>query len=257
MLPVHLPGLAFTLVLGYLFLIAPFADLPLIRRLKADPSSWRRLRLYRIGSGSAWVFSGLCGALWTGRSLRVVHAAGEPGWIFGARWHTVVFGTLLAGFFALVLMPGAVCLLQPRRIPGYTRAASKVAFFLPHTAVERRWFVLVSVTAGVCEEWIFRGYLLSELQRQAGCSLTIALAMSTALFGWNHLYQGWDNVLKTGVVGLAFGLLAVLTGSLLFPMLLHALVDLQLTIFFRPDRLPKSPPDNAGTVVEEAGTVGA
>ena len=242
----HRPGLALVLVLGYLLFVAPFADLPMVRRLKADPSSWRRLRLYRIGIASAWAFALLCGLLWRHPTLHVAHAPGQPGWIFGARWHTKLVGTLLAVFLALALMPGLLCSLQPRRIPGYTRAARTIAFFLPHTPLERRWFALVSVTAGLTEEWIFRGYLLQELQRQTGCSLSLALAVSSLLFGWNHLYQGLGNTVKTTVAGLAFGVLAILTGGLLIPMLLHALVDLQVNVFFRPERMPEEVPPSAG-----------
>ena len=36
--------------------------------------------------------------------------------------------------------------------------------------------------------------------------------------GWNHLYQGWKAVGSTAVIGLAFGLLALLSGNLLIPI---------------------------------------
>ena len=254
---VHLPGPALTLVVFYV-LLAPLIDRPLMQRLKANPSSRLRVRLYRIGVASSWAFSAVCGFLWRGRSLRVAHLPREPGWIFGAPWHTVLLWALLVTFFALGFLPGVQCLLQPRRIPGYTKAARKLAFFLPATPLERRWFALVSVTAGVCEEWIFRGYLLSELQRQGGCSLTLALAVSTMLFGWNHLYQGWANTLKTGAVGLIFGLLAILTAGLGLPMLLHTLMDLQVLIFFRPEQIPVQttesiPEPRAGQLPDDVG----
>src|SRR5262249_10095741 len=32
-------------------------------------------------------------------------------------------------------------------------------FFLPHTPDEHRWFLLVSLTAGFCEELLYRGFL--------------------------------------------------------------------------------------------------
>jgi membrane protease YdiL (CAAX protease family) len=46
---------------------------------------------------------------------------------------------------------------------------------------------------------------------------------------------GWKAVGSTAVIGLAFGLLALLSGNLLIPILLHSAMDLQIVVFFRPD----------------------
>jgi membrane protease YdiL (CAAX protease family) len=54
--------------------------------------------------------------------------------------------------------------------------------------------------------------------------------VTAIVFGWAHLYQGLTGVLATGALG---GLLAILyaaTGSLLLPVLLHALLDLRVLL---------------------------
>jgi len=53
-----------------------------------------------------------------------------------------------------------------------------------------------------------------------------AVFLGALIFGVGHLYQGPAGVMKTGATGLLMGILYVGTGSLLFPMILHAAVDL-------------------------------
>jgi membrane protease YdiL (CAAX protease family) len=79
------------------------------------------------------------------------------------------------------------------------------------------------VTAGICEEWLFRGYLLALLEPTTGTAA--AVGISAALFGLAHAYQGVGGILKTGVVGLVMGGLAWATGSIWAPILIHAAAD--------------------------------
>ena len=65
-------------------------------------------------------------------------------------------------------------------------------------------------------------------------NLTLALLISAIIFGLQHLYQGVAGVASTVVAGFLFGLLFLLTGSLLLPMLLHAVMDLRLLAVLRP-----------------------
>jgi membrane protease YdiL (CAAX protease family) len=94
----------------------------------------------------------------------------------------------------------------------------------PRRANELLVFFLVSVTAGVWEELLYRGFLMGFLEPRAG--LVAALVFSSAIFGLGHMYQGWRGVLNTALVGLAFALLYALTKSLWWLMLAHALIDM-------------------------------
>lgn len=118
-------------------------------------------------------------------------------------------------------------LLQSRSIaasPEATRAqAAPLKWFMPHSARDRANFRLLSVTAGVCEEWFFRGYVLGLLEPSFG--LWGAVAASTALFGLAHAYQGPLGILRTGIVGLLMAGLTVVTGSIWAPIVVHALAD--------------------------------
>lgn len=219
-----------------LVFVAPFIDLPISRRLEAKLDRKDRLRLYRVVIVYLWLMAGLAWIYRDGTGLRVAHAAGDAAWMFGAAWRTWAIAAAVALFFVVALKPGVDCLLRPRRIPAYTRAMKKVGWVLPQDRQQRRWFALLSVSAGVCEEWILRGVVPHCLHMQAGLSVTAALLVSSALFGWNHLYQGWRGVGSTALIGFMFGLVALLSGGLLLPILLHCAMDLQVVVSFRPDK---------------------
>jgi membrane protease YdiL (CAAX protease family) len=237
------PGLL--AIIGILLFVAPFLDLPLSRRLQAAPTGQRRLLLYWLVIAYLWVLAGLAWVCRDGTEVHVLHAAGDPAWLFGVRWRTWTISAILVLFFALVFKPGVDALLRPRRVPAYTRAMKSLAWLLPHDAQQRRWFALLSVTAGVCEEWVLRGVVFHALNVKIGASITTSLLISSLLFGWNHLYQGRKAVGSTAAIGLAFGLLALLSGNLFVPILLHCAMDLQIVVFFRPDM----PDDSRASII--------
>ncbi len=94
----------------------------------------------------------------------------------------------------------------------------------PQNPTEDRRWVLVSITAGVCEEFVYRGVLLGVLIPAIG--LWPAVGLSSLIFGLGHVYQGLAGVLKTGLIGLVFAILTVYSGSLFVAILLHAVVDI-------------------------------
>jgi len=95
---------------------------------------------------------------------------------------------------------------------------------IPTTPQEMRLFTALSVTAGVCEEILYRGFLISYLSHSMG--LIPAVLVSGAMFGVAHLYQGPRGILTTGFAGLFLGGVYALSGSLYAPMVMHALMDL-------------------------------
>ena len=124
-------------------------------------------------------------------------------------------------------------------------------YIMPQSKSELAWFNLgVSPTAGICEELIFRGYLIWLLTPYIG--FIGAILLSSALFGLNHIYQGWGGVLKTGILGLIFALVYWASGSLVAAIILHTLVDVfagfQSYLVLRGGNSgePKEPVDHAG-----------
>jgi len=118
------------------------------------------------------------------------------------------------------------------------RPFKRLAFILPVTQEERAWFAFVSVTAGICEEILYRGFLIRYLSNgpwHAG--LWIALAIASISFGLAHRYQGLSGIIGTAVLGAAMAMLFLASGSLWLPMALHAIIDLRILLLLRPGDL--------------------
>jgi len=143
---------------------------------------------------------------------------------------------LTSGFLVAVLPGLLIGLLAPVLLAQWNPALRKkleasftgIAYYLPRTGRERALFALVCVTAGVCEEIIFRGWIIRYLAALPfGLTLWGSLGLSSALFGLVHLYQGWRGVALTAVLGGMLGLLFLVTGNLVVPIILHVLIDLR------------------------------
>jgi membrane protease YdiL (CAAX protease family) len=120
-----------------------------------------------------------------------------------------------------------------RRIDGgaAVTAPAEVLALLPRTTRERRAFAGVAVTAGVCEETLYRGVLLGLLSALApGLSPAGLALVSAAAFALAHSYQGVLGMLATAVLGGCLAVLYLGSGSLLLPVLYHLLVDLRVLV---------------------------
>ncbi|MEO7323214.1 MAG: CPBP family intramembrane glutamic endopeptidase [Dokdonella sp.] len=99
-----------------------------------------------------------------------------------------------------------------------------LAVMLPHTRAELYWFVALSLTAGFCEEFIFRGYLIWFFQPTLG--LWGAAGMSVIAFAAAHAYQGMSGIVKTGILGTLLTIVVLACGSIWPAIALHALIDI-------------------------------
>lgn len=98
-----------------------------------------------------------------------------------------------------------------------------IEFLLPHTREEYGWFTALSFTAGVCEELLYRGFLMWVLQSYIG--VVGAVVATVALFGIGHIYQGRQGAVRAGGAALVMSAIAVGTGWLVPAMIVHALLD--------------------------------
>jgi membrane protease YdiL (CAAX protease family) len=102
--------------------------------------------------------------------------------------------------------------------------AKAISILLPQGALEMALWVLVSVSAGFCEEAVFRGYLQRQFHALSRSALIAVLAQAV-VFGISHGYQGPKQVVTITVLGLIYGLLAWWRRSLRPGMLAHAWSD--------------------------------
>jgi membrane protease YdiL (CAAX protease family) len=61
--------------------------------------------------------------------------------------------------------------------------------------------------------------------------------VSSAIFGFCHIYQGWVGIVGTGVLGAVLMWMYLSTESLLLPIVIHALIDLRILAIFTPGRM--------------------
>jgi hypothetical protein len=124
---------------------------------------------------------------------------------------------------ALLVMQNKAVLARPETMPMVRKKLAYAEPILPHTGAERRRFHAVSITAGVCEEVLFRGFLLWYFAVWVGP--WPAAILSSIVFGAGHIYLGVRQIPNTALIGLIMAALVLLSGSLWPAMLLHAAMD--------------------------------
>jgi CAAX protease family protein len=97
-------------------------------------------------------------------------------------------------------------------------------FMLPQGRLEIALWVALSVTAGICEEAIFRGYFQRQFMAMTK-SVPAGIVISAAAFGAAHAYQGIRMVILISVYGAMFGILAHWRRSIRPGMIAHAWQD--------------------------------
>jgi membrane protease YdiL (CAAX protease family) len=108
-----------------------------------------------------------------------------------------------------------------------------VTLLFPRTSSERWLWILVSLTAGICEEILYRGFIFSYLATFFQLPVLWAILVSAIVFGLSHVYQGTKGIFGTAVVGIVFGVIYLTTGSLFVSIALHVLLDLRGLVVVR------------------------
>jgi membrane protease YdiL (CAAX protease family) len=192
-----------------------------LRRASPEQQPRLRRRIYIAAGTSQWI---LCALLvfywarmhrqWTALGVVPVISPGAIGVLIGI---AIVAGVMVAG--ARRGDPAAALEHARHRL-------QPLESMLPHTRSELALFRGLSVTAGVCEELLFRGFLIWYFGNYTG--LIQAALLSSLAFGIGHAYQGPRGIALTALVGTFMSAVYLLTGSLLLPMLIHAAMDLHV-----------------------------
>lgn len=96
--------------------------------------------------------------------------------------------------------------------------------FMPQTDRDYRYFFGLSITAGIVEEVLYRGFVFWYLLMLM--PVWAVIIVSAVAFGLGHSYQGTAGIVRVTLVGLAFGIFYVVTGSIWLPILAHAVLDI-------------------------------
>ena len=137
----------------------------------------------------------------------------------------------------LLFFSGLYQLISSLLSKKYKEAAEKqygnhivLSGILPRTKKEKWLFVLLSLSAGICEEIIFRGFLLYLLQAIfPNIPLFLITLITCTLFGISHFYQRLQGIIVSMIFGVLFMSLYIVTGSLILPIFLHFFQDFSST----------------------------
>jgi uncharacterized protein len=103
--------------------------------------------------------------------------------------------------------------------------AKSVEVLLPRSWLEIVLWLALSVSAGICEEIVFRGYFQRQFQALTG-STALAVILQAIVFGAGHAYQGMKQVIVISVLGVLYGALAAWRRNLRPGMIAHACADI-------------------------------
>jgi len=115
---------------------------------------------------------------------------------------------------------------------------------LPQSTLEMLPYLSLAITAGLCEEFLYRGFAMAALAH-AGLAAWLVLVVSSLLFGLAHSYQGRGGMVMTFLVGLLLGASRLSYNSLLPAIFWHTAVDAVAGIAGRRYLLARVAPEDA------------
>ena len=210
------------LIFFVLGVIVPWRGRAKLQRLLAKPrvEPAERLSLY----GSTIAFQWLATAIAAWRAWAHGFTGAQLGlaipWRLGLSMVTVVGAVLIVTLQWLNLRRMGRS-ASPLRRPLQALAER----ILPQSTMELIPFFVLSVTAGLCEEFLYRGFAMAVLSRM-GLPVGVVILFSSCIFGLAHLYQGRAGFVSTMVLGILFGGSRAVLGSLVPAVVWHMAVDI-------------------------------
>lgn len=219
------------LLLG-IFLIAVFKSQPQLKDAKLDTSD--KLAFYWSNSLFLYWIAGLAVLYWW--------LAGRDFQSLGFRWPRSESMLACSGLIALyATFYGFHMWLKlgtKQRFEKTRETWRRLTPFLPATRTEVMHGLQLAFCAGVTEEIVFRGYLINYFtalfagqqlfdpaEPAAWWAVAIGVSVPAVLFAAWHRYSGWSNVFHIAWSSIVFGLIFVLSQSLLIVMVLHVTID--------------------------------
>ena len=175
-----------------------------------------RVRMYERTMLTEWLgFAFVLFGLWlAGSSFATV---------VGERWRSVrsVGRDLGLGIAFSIVSTIVLSMFEPHHGTGTDRA---IQFLLPQGRFEMAMWVALSLTAGICEETLYRGYLQRQFMALTK-NVPAGILLAGVAFGLAHSYQGWTRATMIGVEGAMLGAMAYWRKSVRPGMIAHAWKD--------------------------------
>jgi membrane protease YdiL (CAAX protease family) len=214
------------LIFFVLGVVVPWRGRARLRQLLAKPhvGAGERVALYASTIAFQWITTGIVG--W--RAWARGFTAAQLGIVAKGGWKVAVVGVLGASIL------GTLHWLNLRRMGrlstknrGVLQALAER--ILPQSPAEIVPFLGLAVTAGVCEEFLYRGFAMAAFHR-AGLPVWSVVLLSSALFGLAHLYQGRGGLAGTMILGMLFAAARIRYDSVVPVMIWHVVIDVVASI---------------------------
>lgn len=211
----------FWLIFAVLGLLLPWRGRMRLQRMLAAPqtNTVERLALYGSTIAFQWFIAGV--AAWRA-------------WARGFHGESLGFAVYDPQRVAIAAIAGAAILggLQWLNLRRMGRSSGKAREFmqalgeriLPQSAQELVPYLALAATAGLCEEFLYRGFTMAALTR-IGLPVWAVVFVSSVLFGLAHLYQGRGGFVSTLVLGAVFGAARIAYDGLIPVMAWHFAID--------------------------------
>jgi membrane protease YdiL (CAAX protease family) len=95
---------------------------------------------------------------------------------------------------------------------------------LPQSMVELLPYLALAITAGLCEEFLYRGFAMAALAH-VGLQAWTAVLISSVFFGLAHSYQGRGGIFVTLIIGTILGTSRIAYDCLVPAIFWHSAVD--------------------------------
>jgi membrane protease YdiL (CAAX protease family) len=179
-----------------------------------------RLAAYAQGMLTQWLLAAVVVVLWIhlARDWTDLGLSMPAGW---RGWAALCLAAVLGG---LLVAQSAVVARQPETHERVRAGLAAYAEILPVSRSDLSGFSALSITAGICEELLFRGYLPWYLAHWFGTWGAQAAALF--VFALAHSYLGRGAVVRALLAGGVAAGLYLWSGSLIPSMVLHVLLDL-------------------------------
>ncbi len=212
----------FWLIFLFLAVVIPWRGHARLKRLLEMPavSEREKINLYVVTIAFQWVLAVV--VAWrafarglTLQQLRLGHTDLETVLGFG-----VVGAAFVAGLHWLNLRR-----IGKSQLPTAEALRTLASRLMPRSEAERIPYFGLAITAGVCEEFVYRGFAMASVER-IGVPGVGAVFLVAILFGLAHAYQGRGGIFGTMILGILFGFITLTCSSVIPVMIWHAAVDI-------------------------------
>ncbi len=238
------------LLAAYTVLVEPFLRTNFYRNLKKSLTKDTSARLLFYRTQVLWEWS------WVVLIIIIFIPRPEPLLQLGITVPGLLGWIIMVGLLLGVALSTWLIRRSPGALQNMQRSLESSAVLLPSTSQERKWFAIAAITAGICEELLYRGFLLNFLAITfPGLDFLLASIISGIVYGLSHAYMGGRGILQNSLNGFSFAVVYFLSGNLLSvvsstqpvgivgslipAMVFHTLAELRTLFLWQPEPLKK------------------